>query len=260
VPVKPGTNHISFVTCSGSQTSRWTRSFRVAFPRVKAPSAAAAKGPPKVVEKLPYARDLPQPHPTGKKPADVTIVLDPGHGGPKDAGALSPHGWCEKDVNLLLARDVRKALEKRGYRVVLTRESDVALPLRERPRKAHAEKAEAFVSLHHNAPPVDRPAGKIRYSGVYAWNPLGLALAKAIADRLPAAQGAQVPGKGAIQANFVVVRNPEIPSCLVESDFITHPEGEAASWDPVRRARIAEAIADGISSWHRTAPAAIKEP
>ena len=51
-------------------------------------------------------------------------------------------------------------------------------------------------------------------------------------------------------ANFAVTRNPEIPSCLVEADFITHPAGEEAAWDAARRARLAEAIARGFADWH----------
>ena len=54
---------------------------------------------------------------------------------------------------------------------------------------------------------------------------------------------------GVSRANYAVTRNPEIPSCLIEVDFITSPEGEEASWNPVRRRRVAAAIADGIDDW-----------
>ena len=54
---------------------------------------------------------------------------------------------------------------------------------------------------------------------------------------------------GVPRANYAVTRNPEIPSCLVEVDFITSPEGEEASWNPERRRRVAAAIADGFEDW-----------
>lgn len=252
VDVVPGSNTLVIAATENGVPGRWSRTFTVAAKPKADGKASAAKTapPPKKYEKLPYAADTPKPHPRGKAPGEVTVVIDPGHGGATDFGALSPHGWREKDVNLLLAEDVRDALEKRGYRVVMTRRNDRALPLRARPKIAHEEGADAFVSIHHNAPPADRDAGKIRYACVYAWNPIGDALAGAIAKRMDDAQRADLPGGTVRRANFVVMRNPEIPSCLVEADFITHPEGEAAAWDPVRRAKVGAAIAAGIADWH----------
>ena len=46
-----------------------------------------------------------------------------------------------------------------------------------------------------------------------------------------------------------MTRNPEIPSCLVEADFVSSPEGEEAIWNAERRARMAKAIAAGIDDW-----------
>ena len=58
-----------------------------------------------------------------------------------------------------------------------------------------------------------------------------------------------MPSKGSLHANFAVTRNPEIPSCLVEADFITSPEGEEAIFNNERRGVLARAIADGIEDW-----------
>ena len=251
VPVRPGTNTLLLSAVEGGVRREWCRSFCVAAKPKPSPSAVALPpAKPRTYEKLAFAADEAQKHPAGRPASDVTVVLDPGHGGNVDLGALSPHGWCEKDANLNLAKDVRSALMRRGYRVVLTRSDDRAVALYDRPKVAHSEKAAAFVSLHYNAPPVDRPAGQIRYACVYAWNPLGQALAETVAKRMSEAQGGELPGKGALLANYAVTRNPQIPSCLVEVDFITHPEGEAAAWDPARRAAVAEAIASGIADWH----------
>jgi N-acetylmuramoyl-L-alanine amidase len=65
-----------------------------------------------------------------------------------------------------------------------------------------------------------------------------------------------VKNNGVQKANYAVTRNPEIPSCLVEVDFITSPEGEEASWNPERRRRIAHAVASGIDDWVGNPPAA----
>jgi N-acetylmuramoyl-L-alanine amidase len=78
-----------------------------------------------------------------------TVVLDPGHGG-HDAGAVSP--WArEKDCNLQLAFKVKTRLEKHGFRVVMTRSSDVFLTLKQRVEIANRTPDSIFVSIHHNS-------------------------------------------------------------------------------------------------------------
>lgn len=248
VPVAEGANTLTVscvengVTCSTSVT------FRVAA-KPKPPAADAPPVPPKTYKKLAYAGDEARAHPTGRSPGEMTVIVDPGHGG-SDTGAVSPHGWFEKEVNLLLASEVAAELRKLGYRAKMTRVSDEAVGLYDRPKAIYAEKADAFVSIHHNAPAADRDAGAVRYAAVYSWNPLGEALAKAIARRMDAVQRAELPSNGALHANFAVTRNPEVPSCLVEADFITNPAGEEAAWDAAKRSRLAAAIAAGIADWH----------
>ena len=80
-----------------------------------------------------------------------TVVIDPGHGG-KDPGA-SDNGVMEKNVNLAVGLELEKALSARGYRVVMTRNTDVYLTLQERTDIANRENADLFVSVHVNALP-----------------------------------------------------------------------------------------------------------
>lgn len=216
-------------------------------PEVKV-DPAAPKPPEKVWEKLEYCGDDPVPHPKGKSPSGILICIDPGHGG-ADTGALSPHAFCEKDANLLQARALKKELVARGYRVSMTREDDRALVLHERPREAVEKKADAFISIHHNAPGAGQDPVAARHTAVYSWNGIGKNLSDAVVARLAAALDGEVPSKGSLHANFAVTRNPEIPSILVEVDFMTHPEGEEAIFDHVRRGWIARAIADGVEDW-----------
>ncbi|MCH9650719.1 MAG: N-acetylmuramoyl-L-alanine amidase [Deltaproteobacteria bacterium] len=80
-----------------------------------------------------------------------TIVIDPGHGG-SESGALGASGSAEKDLTLILARTLKRHLERRmAVRVVLTRETDENLALQSRPAIANQNKADLFISLHLNS-------------------------------------------------------------------------------------------------------------
>jgi len=82
-----------------------------------------------------------------------TVVIDPGHGG-VDPGAITPDGTYEKDIVLATAQEFARALAaRRGYRAVLTRNTDEFLPLRERVARARAWKADLFLSIHADALP-----------------------------------------------------------------------------------------------------------
>lgn len=242
-----GTNTVA-VTAGGVTSNHVFYVAAKPVPVDPASPAATNRPPEKVYEKLEYASDTPVPHPFGKQPSEITIYLDPGHGG-SDTGTLSPHAFPEKSANLSVAREVRRALQAKGYNVVMTRDSDVALVLTERARAAHAAKADAFVSIHHNAPGFATDPRTVRYHTVYSWNPLGAALSKSINDAMAKALDGDIPSNGPMHANFAVTRSPEIPSVLIEVDFITTPQGEAAGWNWERRRKIGDAIADGIAAW-----------
>jgi N-acetylmuramoyl-L-alanine amidase len=90
-----------------------------------------------------------------KKPSEkrfkvTRIVLDPGHGG-KDPGAISRSGVKEKHIILDVARRVKTALEREGIDVIMTRDSDIFVPLEVRARIANRSNADFFVSIHANA-------------------------------------------------------------------------------------------------------------
>ena len=79
------------------------------------------------------------------------IVLDPGHGG-HDPGAIGLTGLLEKHIALDTAKALKLALDKSGrYRVMLTRDQDVFIPLDQRRSVADAQAASLFVSLHADA-------------------------------------------------------------------------------------------------------------
>ncbi len=84
--------------------------------------------------------------PTNK--AKKIIVIDPGHGG-QDPGAIGYSGVYEKNITLAMARELKALLDKTGhYKVYLTRNRDVFIPLRERVKIARKYEADLFFSIH----------------------------------------------------------------------------------------------------------------
>jgi N-acetylmuramoyl-L-alanine amidase len=112
------------------------------------PRAAAADTAPPIPEPAPRVR---------RARGRTKIVLDPGHGG-DDPGA---EGYAiEKEVTLDLTRRLARLLRTRLHaEVVLTREEDETLALKERTARANAEDADLFVSIHANANPTGRLRG-----------------------------------------------------------------------------------------------------
>ena len=101
--------------------------------------------------------------PGSDREASIThrkIVIDPGHGG-HDSGAIGPTGLCEKDVVLDVALRVRDIIKKKypTYEVILTRDSDVFIPLPERAKIANKSEADFFLSIHANASPNRKARG-----------------------------------------------------------------------------------------------------
>jgi N-acetylmuramoyl-L-alanine amidase len=97
--------------------------------------AVAADAPIKAEHARPEARDL-------------IIAIDAGHGG-EDPGAIGMHGTREKDVTLAIARALERDIDAEpGMRAVLTRNGDYFVPLRDRMRRARAQQADLFVSIH----------------------------------------------------------------------------------------------------------------
>lgn len=78
-----------------------------------------------------------------------TIIIDPGHGG-KDPGAMH-NGIVEREVSLDIAKRLANVLRAAGYKVILTRDKDVFVPLLDRPQVAASKKGDLFLSIHVNA-------------------------------------------------------------------------------------------------------------
>ena len=246
VKTRTGTNVLEFA----QGTNALVRSFVVAAPPRN--SGAAKAEPPK--PRNPY-EDLGIPTnavfaakpPKGCRPSDVHVVVDAGHGG-KDPGALSPRGFKEKVFNILQAESLAAELKGAGFKVTMTRSGDSFIPIYDRPRLAVDRKADLFISIHHNATGVGGNPREARHTVTYASNEAGLALAAAIQRQVGQAVS-PVRDNGAKLKSLAVCRNPAVPSCLVEVDFINLPEGEEASMDPARRKNVSRAIVMGVLDW-----------
>ncbi len=219
--------------------------------------------------------------PTGLRSVE-TIVVDAGHGG-KDPGALGPGGIREKDVTLRLARKLKARLERKGFDVHLTRDSDTYLSLEERTAFAEGARGDLFVSLHANASrrhslqgietyyldagyqrhaarvaarengaplakgdALDRTLGSLRVSEASVNSAL---LATTVHEALLTGVRQHYPGVqdlGVKKGPFYVLFLSNMPSILVEAGFVTH-RGEAKRLHKDSYLELlSEEIADGL--------------
>jgi len=172
-----------------------------------------------------------------------TVVLDPGHGG-YDNGAKAVRGLNEKMLTLDVARRVKPLLEGRGYHVVMTRTTDVFIPLGGRTGISNAHPNAAFVSIHCNW------ANRRSANGVeaYYFNPRSAPLAANILREVAGCYGSH--SRGVKFARYYVLHHNERPATLLEIGFISNAKENASLQDPAVRQRIAEKIAIGISKIH----------
>jgi N-acetylmuramoyl-L-alanine amidase len=196
-----------------------------------------------------------------------TVVLDPGHGG-FDKGARNNLGM-EKNYALDVARLLRPLLQKKGFKVILTRENDVFIPLHMRARIANATKDSIFVSLHFNgasnreatgfeifsltprgAPSTDDNALAMHFVNMQAGSPVD-AQSFVLSSTVFHSMLGHLPefDRGIKRARFAVLRHTKIPSILVEGGFLTETDSSKRVADPAWREKFAEALSVGIENY-----------
>lgn len=203
------------------------------------------------------------------KPNLRRIVLDPGHGG-KDPGAQNAaYGLNEKDLALDVALRLRRLLEGEGFEVIMTRDSDVYIPLDRRPRIANRSRADLFVSIHFNAVASAKPEGletfaftpQFQASSKFAkpnwqdnrsypgnandpWNTLlGYHLQRAMVQQTRGVD------RGLKRARWSVLRPLECPGVLVELGFVSHPGTAQKLRTAVYRQTLAQSLYNGIKQY-----------
>lgn len=182
------------------------------------------------------------PAPEGAARPSTVVVIDAGHGG-HDRGGIAGQRVAEKNMTLDVAQRLRAVLQSYGYRTVMTRDSDVFIPLGTRVAIANSYRGDAiFVCIHFNATP-RRAASGIE---TYFYSSQSLALASAI--HYYVAGGAPSANRGVRRRGFYVLRNTGIPSVLVECGFLTNPTEAQYAQNAGYRQKLALEIAHGIQN------------
>jgi len=241
--------------------------------------AAAAPPPP----------PSPPVKPRRAPPARPMIALDPGHGG-VDPGATGINGIHEKDITLATAREVKRQLEATGrFRVIMTRDDDEFVPLRERVARARQAGADLFVSLHADS--IART--EIRGLSIYTQSDKGsdheaetLAAKENRADAIggidlshendqvatilidlaqrdtrnhsrrfattmlrEAAHVIRLLPQPDRAAAFAVLTAPDVPSVLIEMGYLSNVEDAALLTQPMHRARLAGSLVHAVEGY-----------
>jgi N-acetylmuramoyl-L-alanine amidase len=198
-----------------------------------------------------------------------TVVLDPGHGG-FDKGAASTFG-NEKSYALEIARLLRPMLQAKGFKVVMTRENDVFIPLEVRARIANATKDSIFVSIHFNAtgsnpnatgfeifsltprgaPSTNDESLALHFVNMQAGSPVesqSFELAAAVYHSMLGHHMDEFD-RGIKRARFAVLRHTKVPSILTEGGFLSEAGDSKRIADPAWRKQYAESLCIGIESY-----------
>jgi N-acetylmuramoyl-L-alanine amidase len=222
------------------------------------------------------------------------VALDPGHGG-VDPGTIGASGTLEKNLTLEVAREVKRALEASGrYRVVLTREDDSFVRLRERIQIAHTAAAELFISFHADA----LADAKFHGATVYTLsdkasdaeaealaqreNKADLIAGIDLTDEAPEVTGILIDlaqretmnlsarlASDLVEevghetsflkqshrfAGFAVLKAPDVPSALIELGYLSNRQDEASLNQAAYRKRLAGAILRALDRFFQTHP------
>ncbi len=165
-----------------------------------------------------------------------TVILDPGHGG-HDRGAANGYVF-EKHLALDTARRVQQLLTSAGLKVVMTRESDVFIPLEGRSAIGNSRSNAIFVSIHYNY----NRGGSGHGIETYHCHNAGYPLAAYIQAYVLKESG--LDNRGVKRANFHVIRaTTKNPAVLVECGFVSNRSERGAMMTGNYRNQIAEGIA-----------------
>ncbi|MBO5997467.1 MAG: N-acetylmuramoyl-L-alanine amidase [Alphaproteobacteria bacterium] len=256
--------------------------------------ADKASTPKKEEQAPPPEKDIVDSQPTEqvKRLKKPLVVLDPGHGG-TDPGAISISGKYEKNLTLKMAQETKKVLEKTGkYRVLLTRDTDKALALRDRIRFAHKHEADLFISIHADSAKNKKASGLSVYTIsekasdkeaqmlAERENKADIILGIDLSNELPEVSNILIDlakrdtmDKSAHYANllvqkmaknvtlvpnahrfagFVVLKSPSIPSVLIEIGYLSNPKEEKLLQNSAYRGKLANSIVQAVDNYFDT--------
>ena len=212
------------------------------------------------------------------------IIIDAGHGG-KDPGAIGRSGEHEKKIVLDISKRLKRILQDKGIKVIMTREGDQFISLQKRTEIASRSKADLFVSIHANSSPSrgihgleiytakhlkfnERNADQRKINQRLTFSHLAMeqgrpelnrivsdmmythkqAQAEALAKQVAkkTAKSLKTKNRGEKKSRFFVVKNTLIPAVLIEVGFLTNPKESKLLQTGTYRQRVARGIAESI--------------
>jgi N-acetylmuramoyl-L-alanine amidase len=189
------------------------------------------------------------------------VLIDPGHGG-IDGGAGSKNGTVEKNINLNISLNLRKLLEKQGFKVLMTREEDKGLytddgkirkkkleDLNNRCKMKEESHCDMFISIHLNKFP------QTKYYGSQVWysdNKDSAVLAHIIQENLrkDLKDDSGRIEKPALDLYKILRCSKNVPSVIVECGFLSNEEEEAKLKTDKYQHKIAESICQSVKMYY----------
>ncbi|MBQ6570680.1 MAG: N-acetylmuramoyl-L-alanine amidase [Clostridia bacterium] len=190
-----------------------------------------------------------------------TVIIDPGHGG-VDGGAVGVGGEVEKEINLAISLKLRDILEKAGYKVIMTRDTDISIhdesaktiraqktsDLHNRLKIINDNPDAVFISVHQNTIGDRRVhGGQMFYSPNNACSKM---LAACIQDSFR--ENVQPDNNKTVKQagkNLFLLYNAQIPAVLCECAFLSNAQDVKDICSEEYQQKIAEAIFKGIENY-----------
>lgn len=202
--------------------------------------------------------------PTPVKPNGKTIILDPGHGG-KDVGAVGIGGIQEQLYNYNYAISAKASLEKKGYKVIMTRGATSSCKvyvnknddLRCRINLAVTHKAALFISVHANASTLSSAKGTETHYNARndfdghqnAYPAQSAKLANIVQAHTVKALG--TTNRGTVNNNLYVNRMAKVPSVLIELGFVSNASDSAILKSNAKKAAFGNELANAVDEYFK---------
>lgn len=185
------------------------------------------------------------------------IVVDCGHGG-MDPGMIGIDGLKEKEINLAIGLKVKSALEKKGFQVIMTRESDTGLydeasknkkaqDMQKRILLIQEVKPVLTVSIHQNS--YEDPGVKGPQVFFYKDSAKGEELAKIIQEKLNEYLEVKRPRQAKGNTTYYLLKRSMGVLNIVECGFLTNPEEAGKLLQEDYQEKVAKAVADGVEEY-----------
>lgn len=185
------------------------------------------------------------------------IVIDPGHGG-FDPGKVGVNGALEKDVNLSISLKLKKLLEKDGYQIIMTRETDTGLyseadtnkkrtDLRKRVDIINNSEAVAAVSIHQNS--FGQESSKGAQVFYHAMSDNGKQLAETIQEQIKADINDGNHRGAKSNDSYYMLKKTQCPLVIVECGFLSNNAEAGLLIDDAYQEKMALSIKKGILNY-----------